>query len=211
MSDATGPAEVSCVIPLPRLTDPQDTLLRAAFRELMATSASVTTRRLGELCGGIDVREIEVEIARLAEAGRIAWDGEAVTGALGLTLDATQHELTIGTARWHTWCVIDALGILGALRESGTVRSMVPGTGASVEICFAAGTPVAGDLRHVVLVPEQQLGASVIDTWCPSVNFFPHTDAAEQWARAAGVRGRPVDLFVATAEATRRWRERLES
>jgi hypothetical protein len=134
-----------------------------------------------------------------------------VTGALGLTVEETAHEMIIGTARWHTWCVIDALGILGALRESGTVRSTVPGTGAIVEIGFAAGTPQTGDLSHVVLVPEHQPGAPVLGTWCPSVNFFPDGAAAQQWANDAGVRGHSVDLLAATAAATQRWRERLET
>lgn len=211
MADTRESAVTSGAIPLPRLTEQQDALLRAAFRELMATSAAVGTDRLTQLVDGADVAEVEAELEVLAAAGRVGRDGAGrVTGALGLTVDATRHELTIGTSKWHTWCVIDALGILGALRESGTVRSTVPGSGAAVEIRFAAGAPVGGDLGHVVLVPEHQPGAPVIDTWCPSVNFFPDDAAAERWARDAGVHGRPVDLLRAAAVATERWAERLE-
>ncbi|MPQ96888.1 hypothetical protein GB931_02910 [Modestobacter sp. I12A-02628] len=209
MNDAREVAETTCTIPLPRLTKTQDALLRAAFRELMTTSAAVGVERLANL-SGVAAVEVEEELAQLAAAGRVGRDRNgSVTGALGLTIDTTRHELLIGSTSWHTWCVIDALGILGALSETGTVRSTVPATDESVEVQFTDGHPTAGALDSVVFMPDHQAGAPVIDSWCPSVNFFPDADAAERWAAGAGVRGRQVSLPVATAAASDRWRERL--
>jgi hypothetical protein len=201
----------SAAIPLPRLSKAQDGLLRAAFHELLATTAAVSVERLGELCG-TDRPEAEAEIGRLTSAGRASRDHRGdVTGALGLTIERTSHELHIGHALWHTWCVIDGLGILGALGRSGSVRSKVPITADPVEVAFHDGVPVAGDLNFVIFVPEHQQGTSVISTWCPSVNFFPDVTAAQDWARRSQVPGRPVTLEEATAAATQRWRERLEA
>lgn len=196
-------------IPLPRLTGAQDALLRAAFVELMATSAGVAVDRLAEL-GGITATAAEAELGRLVSAGRVARDQDGrVTGALGLTVERTRHELTIGTEQWHTWCVIDALGILGALAASGKVRSTVPATEQPVEVEFTDGVPAGGTSDVVVFVPDYVTGSRVIESWCPAVNFFPDVSAAEDWAADASVRGQAVSLKVATAAATERWRARL--
>lgn len=202
-------ARTASTIPLPRLTGAQDALLRAAFGELMATSAGVAVDRLAEL-GGVAAAEAEAELDRLVAAGRVGRDRDGrVTGALGLTVEPTRHELVIGENRWHTWCVIDALGILGALAASGRVRSAVPGTDQPVEVEFTDGVPGSGSPDVVVFVPDYVGGTPVIETWCPAVNFFPDVSAAQVWAAGAAVPGHAVSLDVATVAATDRWRARL--
>ncbi len=58
-----------------------------------------------------------------------------------MTITPGRHEISVaGTKRW-TWCALDAIGILGALGASGSVRSTDPHTGASIEIEFVDGTP----------------------------------------------------------------------
>lgn len=202
-------AEETPGIPLPRLTKAQDALLRGAFHELLATARAVGAERLGELTG-ISTPNVVHELADLLAAGRVGCDGNgSVTGALGLTIDTTRHELVVGSSRWHTWCVVDALGILGALTWSGTVRSAVPATEDPIEVVFTDGHPSGGALDSVVFMPDHQTGASVIDTWCPSVNFFPDASAAARWAAEAGLVGRHVSLTVASAAASELWRDRL--
>lgn len=196
-------------IPLPPLTAGQNEILRVAFHELLRRCEPVPVSVLSELCdpAGIDTA---AELELLAAAGRLgrAADG-SVTGALGLTVDRTPHELLIGDTPWHTWCVIDALGILGCLGASGSVRSTSPGTGQVLTVTFTGGFLSGGDTHCVVLVPHYREGTPVIRTWCPSVNFFPDAVVAERWASTHAVPGQVVPLATATAVATRRWSDRL--
>jgi Alkylmercury lyase len=54
--------------------------------------------------------------------------------------------------------------------------------------------------------PECCGSGSVIDDWCPLVNFFEHADAAEAWASEHGVRGSAVPLSEATDRGKAAWR-----
>lgn len=47
---------------------------------------------------------------------------------------------------------------------------------------------------------------SVIDDWCPLVNFFEHADAAQAWAAEHSVRGTTVPLAEATDQGKAAWR-----
>lgn len=196
-------------IPLPRLSAAQDALLRVAFEELRRTRRPVPQDLLSghALLSAVDV---EAELDLLGAAGRVTCNAEhAVSGALGLTVEPTRHVLDLGGAPWHTWCVIDALGILGALRETGSVRSPSPGSGTVVEVRFTDGRISGGDLDSVVFVPDYRTGASVLRTWCPAVNFFIDAASCRRWASTHSVAGRPVALAEAATAAARRWYDRL--
>ena len=47
--------------------------------------------------------------------------------------------------------------------------------------------------------------ASVVETWCPTVNLFPDATAAEAWAAASGATGRAVPVAELADEATAMW------
>lgn len=196
------------MIPLPRLTAPQDELLRTAFHELRRRRAPVPESHLIAACG----RAVEVseELERLSAAGRVGRDVEGnVTGALGLTLNRTTHELWLDESLWHSWCVIDALGILGATGVTGWLRSSVAGGDRAIRVAMADGQVVGGYTECVVFIPRYEPGASVIKAWCPAVSLFPEQDEARAWAAAHGVQGDVVPVDVAAAAARRRWHERL--
>jgi len=201
--------DLRSVIPLRRLTAGQDELLRVAFVELLRRSEPVPVSVLAELCDptGLDTA---AELELLAAAGRLGRGADgSVTGALGLTVDRTPHELLIGDTPWHTWCVIDALGILGGLGASGSVTSASPGTGLVLTVRFTEGRLSGGDTDCVVFVPGYREGTPVIRTWCPWVNFFPDAVIAERWASTHAVPGQAVTLATAAAVACRHWSDRL--
>ncbi len=192
-------------------------LLATAFRLLLAEARPVSPARLAQALGS-DPARIQRTLARLDQQGRTRRDPTgAVTGSHGLSVTPTRHELLLEQERrYWTWCAWDAVGILAALEAGGRIRSTSPASGAPIELDFHHGSPRRADPALVVFFADTDRCtaaadahadaacctsvASVVDDWCPLVNFFGCADAAQAWAAEHGVRGTAVSL----AEATRR-------
>jgi alkylmercury lyase len=187
--------------------DAEGPLLAAAFRLLLAEGRPVPVQRLAAALGR-DGEPVEQALDRLARAGRTRRNqaGE-VTGSLGLSVEPTAHELTVEGARRWTWCAYDAVGILAALGANGRVRSRSPHTQAPIEFAVYQGSPVAGS--QVVVFLAQGPCVSVVDDWCPLVNFFEDSEAAAAWAAQRGVTGTAVPLQQAAATGAAAWRSQL--
>jgi hypothetical protein len=131
-----------------------------------------------------------------------------VTGSLGLSVEPTAHELIVeGVRRW-TWCAYDAVGILAALGAGGQVRSRDPHTGTPIQFGVQHGRPVA-DSQLVLFLAEGPC-VSVVDDWCPLVNFFQDRETAAAWAAQRGVTGVAVPLQQAAATGGAAWRSQLD-
>jgi hypothetical protein len=164
-------------------------LLAEAFQLLLAEGHPVTVERLAAALGG-DAGTVEQVLGRLEQAGRTRRNSAgAVTGSLGLSAEPTAHELIIDGARRWTWCAYDAVGILAALGASGQVRSRSPHTGTPIELAFDQGRPAA-DSRVVVFLARGPC-VSVVEDWCPLVNFFEDHDTAAAWAAQHGLPAPP--------------------
>ncbi len=186
----------------------EQALLATAFRLLLADGRTVSPARLAEALAG-DPERVEQTLARLDQHGRLRRDpAGAVTGSHGLSVTPTSHELVLEQEqgrerRYWTWCAWDAVGILAALSASGRVRSTSPSSSQRIQIDFIDGTPADADPELVVFFADTDCCDSVIDQWCPLVNFFEHAQAAQAWAATHGARGTAVPL----AEATRRGKD----
>ena len=137
-------------------------------------------------------------------AGRVELDDQGrLLGIAGLTIEPTHHKITVdGEERW-TWCALDAVGILGALESDGTIRSVDPHSGDSIEIAFQSGEPT-GDAVLFILGGYDGTGAR--DNWCPLVNFFANRHDAEAWATERELAGEIVSIRQISEEAAALWR-----
>jgi alkylmercury lyase len=201
-------------------------LLARAFHLLLDEGRPVSAARLAEVVAG-DLDRVEGTLALLDRLGRIRRDQTgAVTGSHGLSITPTRHELLLehrnGQARrYWTWCAWDAVGILAALDANGRIRSTSPSSGAPIQLDFHHGQPRNPEPELVVFFADSDCCApasaaghdsgcrgsgSVIDDWCPLVNFFEHAAAARAWAAEYGVRGTPVPLAEATDRGRAAWR-----
>jgi hypothetical protein len=183
-------------------------LLAEAFHLLLAEGHPVRVDRLAAALDR-DVDTVAAVLGRLERAGRIRRNpAGAVTGSLGLAVEPTTHELIIaGTRRW-TWCAYDAVGILAALDADGQVRSRDPHTGTLIRFAIQQGRPVADS--QVVVFLAQEPCVSVVDDWCPLVNFFQDRETAAAWAAQRGVTGAAVPLEQAAATGGAAWRSQLD-
>jgi hypothetical protein len=201
-------------------------LLARAFHLLLDDRRPVSMTRLAQALAS-EPDQVERTLARLDRLGRIQRDQTgAVTGSHGLSLTPTPHELVVEDEfghewRYWTWCAWDAVGILSALDASGRIRSTSPSSGAPIQLDFHHGSPQRADPDLVVFfatptvapkpptpatIRAAQARGSVIDEWCPLVNFFERADVAQAWAAKHAVRGTAVPLAEATNQGKAAWR-----
>ena len=150
---------------------------------------------------GIDQETINDVLNK--NTGRVQLDEQGrLLGIAGLTINPSSHQLDInGTKRW-TWCALDAVGILGALEATGTIRSTDPRTGETVTIEFVNGQP-QGDATIFILGGYD--GGNIREEWCPLVNFFNTRHDAETWVRNNQLTGDILTVHQITGEATEMW------
>ncbi len=179
----------------------------AGFRLLFETGRPVT---VDDLIDATDVPAARVTkiFESVRARGRVEFDDQdRLIGIAGLTLTPGRHELQLdGATRW-TWCALDAVGILGALGATGTVRSTDPQTGAAVEIPFVEGR--ADTDAHLFILDGFTEGNTRED-WCPRVNFFASRGAAEQWIGKRNLRGDIVAVSEIVDDAASMWRPVVE-
>jgi hypothetical protein len=185
-------------------------LLATAFGLLLGDGRPVIPARLAAALAS-DPDQVNRALARLDHQGRVGLTAaEAVTGSHGLSVTPTRHELLLHEdsgeqRRFWTWCAWDAVGILAALEASGQVRSTSPASGAPVEVTFHRGSIYRADPALVVFFADADCCGSVVEQWCPLVNFFEHAGAAKAWAAEHGVRGTAVPLAEATDRGKDAW------
>lgn len=173
----------------------------AGFRLLLDRGEPVD---LVDVADAADLDLVTVEDVVERAAGRVQLDDEGrLLGIAGLTVAPTRHEITIGDQTRWTWCALDAVGILGALGATGSIRSADAQTGAEIRIEFTDGRP-DGDATLFILGGYD--GGNVRDDWCPLVNFFTNHTEAENWVAANDVTGDIVSVGQITADATAMWR-----
>jgi len=180
----------------------------AGFKLLLDTGRPVT---VDDLIAATDIpAERVAEIFDSVRArGRIEFndDGQLV-GLAGLTLTPGRHEITIdGSTRW-TWCALDAVGILGALQATGTVKSTDPQTGDAIEIGFVEGK--ANTDAHLFILGGFT-ESNVREDWCPRVNFFTSRQAAEEWVADNDLDGDVVAVAEITDNAAAMWQPVIDA
>lgn len=186
-----------------RVSDRHRVVQAAAFALLLAHGRPVSGHQIAERTE-LTHADVEALLADFDAVGRVRFDLDGhVVGIAGLSIEPTRHRIDLdGTIRW-TWCALDAIGILGALGRPATYTTEVPDTGAQLELQFGPDGPADGDA--VVFIADGYGTDSVVETWCPSVNLFPDAPAAEAWARAHVVTGRPVAVSELAVDAVAMW------
>ena len=175
----------------------------AGFRLLLETGRPLA---VDDLIAATDIppdRVAEI-FDSLRARGRVEFneDGRLV-GIAGLSLNQSPHELVIGPVTRWTWCALDAVGILGALGTTGSVRSTDPQTGAGIEITFIDG---AADTDAHLFILGGYAHGKVREEWCPRVNFFASGELAEAWVTAHELEGDVVAVRDIAADAAEMWR-----
>lgn len=180
---------------------PEVAALRAAgFRLLLEEKRPVGMEEWAE-SANVNLDDLDEVLAK--HLGRIELDENGrLTGIAGLTIQPTNHELSVNGEQFWRWCALDAVGMLGALKATGTVRSTDPSTSHPVTPTFNDGQ-VQNDATIFVLSGYR--GAEVRGEWCPLVNFFNNRGGAESWVEHNRLLGELVTVQELTPQAADLW------
>jgi alkylmercury lyase len=191
------------------LSPPVDVAHAQAFNQLLSTGRPLTSRSLAARLG-VSLAEGNQLVAMLRERGQVIVDDqERIVGAGGLSVVPSRHRIFIGGRSYWTWCAYDAVGIVGAVRGTGSAVSRSPLTGAGLEVRFWDGQPEPTGI--VIFMAEGGMGRSLYDEWCPHVNFFEDEASALAWAAREGVEGLSLTVAKATAKGSVAWARLLPS
>ncbi len=174
-----------------------------AFAMLFEKAEPLTARQIGAT-SGVGEAATTALLGDFDKLGRVRFDGDGrVVAIAGLSIEPTRHRLDVGgTVRW-TWCALDAIGILGALRIDASYRTRDPQTDVELMVEFDQVGPAATDA--VILIADGYGSDSVVDTWCPTVNMFRCATNALAWADEHGVTGRAIPVGELVVEAAAMW------
>jgi len=182
---------------------PEVVALRSSgFRMLLEQGLPVEQKAWAERAG-IEQDTLAVVLESARARGRVEFDSQdRLLGIAGLTIEPTRHRLDIeGKERW-SWCALDAMGILGALKSDGTVFSTDPSTGEEIEIHFSDGKP---DGDAAIFILGGYADVNVKEAWCPMVNFFTSLQAARTWVELQNLDGEVVSATRIAEEAAAAW------
>lgn len=184
----------------------------AAFRLLLARGKPVGKAELGREIGA-SPGDVVLAINRLQSAGRIRIDEAGdVIGSAGLNVVPDRHRIQFDSRTFWTWCAYDILGIMGALRATGTALSTSPSSGQELRLEFTRGLP--DESSAVLFRPDDNFAAGCTNTyadWCPNSNFFESAEEAREWSTRHGVSGHILGIDEASTLATVEWARLLEA
>lgn len=202
---------VDCGPPTGTPTPREAALLAAAFRLLLDPARPVAVSRLSSVTGK-NPALVEAELAALCAAGRVQrTDVGDVTGCLGLTVEPTGHAILVNGAALHTWCALDAFGIMAALGATGWIESTSPVTGRRLHVDVGAGIPRTTAGPWVVFIAERRPVGSVRAEWCPLVNMFEDAETARTWAAARNISGEAFSLAETAEFGKALWQPRIDA
>jgi alkylmercury lyase len=150
------------------------------FRVSLAAFQSIAAGRMPAIQAvgesvGIPTADLKPLVQAMTEEGRLTVDqsGEVITGAGGLSLVESRHELDMFGRRYWVWCALDAVGIPAGLNVDAVVYSRCIDTGEPVEIEFADGLPesLQPEAMAISLLPPS-LDQSLHDCCCSEIGFF---------------------------------------
>lgn len=161
---------------------------------------------------GIDAAAAGTAVATLAQAGWLDLDASGrVVGAAGLSLATGPHRLTLGAARFLTWCAYDSLGIAAALAADAQVETTCGQCGTPIRLAFRDGVPERTGPERLWLAEG---GADLRGSFCTPTVLLCGAEHGAAWAETQGGRGALLDLaegarqggadWAGCADATRR-------
>jgi hypothetical protein len=175
----------------------------AAFDRVRVKTPTKPVELAAEL--QVPLADVEGLLAAQAAVGRIELDAAgSVLGSLGLTLSTTKHTLEFDRTELHTWCALDALGILAASASSGRLITSCGWCARMLTVAIEAGVPAEDD-QMVLWLPTEPCDDNMREQFCSVANLFCESDHLEQWRTQAGhPRGRALSVLAA-ADLGREW------
>lgn len=184
------------------VTDVAGRIREAAFALLVRDGEPVTTSALAGAIG-LPPEAVSRVVVTLAGAGWLDLDESGrVSGAAGLSLEASPHRLSLDGSRFHTWCAFDALGIPAALAASGELSTPCGVCGRPLQVTFAAGEP---DRAGPELLWLAEGGTDLRAAFCTPTVLLCGREHGQEWANIHDGHGDLLDLKVGSERGAIGW------
>jgi alkylmercury lyase len=128
--------------------------------------------------------QVKTILGQAGESGQVEInDSGDVIGAV-LSLNPTQHEVSIDNNRLYAWCAFDAIFAPGVVGKPARIVSRDPVTGETIRITITlAGVEEVEPETAVVSVlgPNLEMQVGPEGPRCTQMLFFGSHDSADQW------------------------------
>lgn len=160
-----------------------DLRLTVKTMQALAEGRPIPLDQLAEVWG-MPVEQVRTVLAQAVSAGRAEIDEhENLVGAV-LTLNPTEHQLSIDGQQLYAWCAFDALFAPGVTGKVTRISSSDPVSGAPISaIVTPEGVEQVQPQGAVITVvgTDSDLRGGPRSPRCLQMLFFASRDSAQQW------------------------------
>ncbi len=181
---------------LPIMTDDSQRLSLSIYH-LLAKGLAVSIKQVTEH-SGLPSDYIRRELRRIpntayndntADGNKKDGDqNKSIVSFLGLTINKTDHLLTINHNKLYTWCAWDGFFITELLQSTGVLTSQCPISNESVTLTISGTGIEEADLENACLSMRMPIAEAMHNNlrfhFCDYVKLFSSTQAGQEWCAA---------------------------
>jgi len=159
--------------------------LRVTFKTIQALAKGdpVSSTQLSDIWG-MPLDQVQVILKQAEENGRVEINDRGDLVGAVLSLNPTQHQISMDNQRLYAWCAYDAMYTPGVVGMPAQIVSKDPMTGGAIKVSIAFdGVDVVQPESTVVSVvnPGGDMSAGPESTRCTHMLFFESRESAKQW------------------------------
>lgn len=167
---------------------PQEALeldLRVTFKTIQALAKGnpVSPTQLSDIWG-MPLDQVQVILKQAEENGRVEINDQGDLVGAVLSLNPTQHQISMDNQRLYAWCAYDAMYVPGVVGKPAKIVSKDPVTGGTIRVSINPDDVEAVQPESVVVSvvdPGGDMSAGPESTRCTHMLFFESRESAEQW------------------------------
>jgi alkylmercury lyase len=128
--------------------------------------------------------QVRVILKQAEENGRVELNAQGELVGAVLSLNPTQHQISMDNQHLYAWCAYDAMYTPGVVGEPAQIVSVDPLTGGTIRISITPDRveTVRPESAVVSVVdPGGDMSAGPESTRCTHMLFFESRESAEQW------------------------------
>ena len=159
---------------------------------LLARGQPLDSEQIDELIKDLEIGRDEANqfLRRVTERDA----SDRIVGIMGLSLNDHPHHFAVNGVPLRTWCAADTLFLPSMLRQSASVESASPLSGAKIQVSVSPErvntvSPAGAVVSIAIVSPSEDQMASVDAIWnsfCRQIFFFASAQEAEAWAAGRG-------------------------
>jgi len=167
---------------------PQEALeldLRVTFKTIQALAKGnpVSPTQLADIWG-MPLDQVQIILKQAEESGRVEINDQGDLVGAVLSLNPTQHQISMDNQPLYAWCAYDAMYAPGVVGIPTQIVSEDPVTGGRIQVSITpdeVGMVQPESAVVSVVDPGGDMSAGPESTRCTHMLFFESRESAKQW------------------------------